>query len=384
MKKYAAILLTVFFCLLIYNPVFAEDGEKIDTLINKQFEIVDIEGLDISTKKIIEDSQNAFLDGFSFKDMAMEFIQGDTELTFGNIVSGFAKVFFKEVYSQMYIIQRLVLIAVLSAMLKNLNSSFNGKSVGELSFYVCYIVLVFIIMASFKTAGNLVSNTAQDMSSSMQAFLPIFTGLVFTSGNYTLMTVAGPVVIGAAQIISSAITYAVLPAITMVTVLHMINFLSEKNILGQLSDLFKSMIHWGLKGMAILFMTVVSLLRIGTPNMNKLVGKTARAAVGAVPVVGDVMTGAVDMAASLSGTVKNSVAACAVVFIILLCLMPMIKLVVMILIYKFTAAVLEPVCEARLIKCISSAGDFSVLLLGALFTVEIMFVFSVIVLFSTA
>lgn len=374
------------FCIVIGSFLFSSYvfASEVDTLIDRQLDIVDLDSLTDSTKDIIENSDNEYLKNFNFTDFVKKVITGEIRLSFSEILNIFFKEIFKEIYSQLFLIQRLVLISILSALLKNLNASFNGKSVGELSFYVCYIVLIFIIMASFQTGAQLVNDLCSTMITAMQAMLPIFTALMFSSGSYTQLAVVGPVIIGASQLISTIISTMVLPAITLVTTLHMLNYISEKSILSQMSDLLKSMISWGLKGISIGFMTMVSLQKIGAPALNKVLGKTAKVAVGAIPIVGDVMTGAVEMAATLSGAVKSGVLVSVIVFIILLCMIPLIKLVVMILIYKFTAALLEPVCESRLVRCISAAGDFSVLLLSALFTVEVMFIFSVIILLSTA
>ena len=41
---------------------------------------------------------------------------------------------------------------------------------------------------------------------------------------------------------------------------------------------------------------------------------------------------------------------------------------------------MESVCEARLVECIGIAGDYTALLLGVVFLVEVMFLFSSVLL----
>lgn len=378
-KKIVFVLILIYVCGFTYLTAF---GDTVDTLVNQQFDLINLDELDKETKEIINDSDT--LIHFDFKDTVMKIIKGELKLSFGKIADYVFRLLFNEIYTLFSLIQKLIIIAVLSAILKNLNSSFNGKAVGELSFYICYIVLIFIILASFSTGAELVSSTTDKMVTSMQVMLPVFTTLMFTSGSYTQMAVIGPIIMSAAGLISMLIKTAALPAITLITTLEMLNHISEKSILSKLTDLMKSITGWCLKGSAMLFMAVISLEKIGTPALNRVLGKTTKAAVGAIPIVGDVMTGAVEAAAALTGVVKNGVAAGAIIFIVIICMLPLIKLVAMILIYKFTAALIEPICEARIVKCISAAGDFTVLLLGALFTVEIMFIFSVIIMLSTA
>ena len=110
--------------------------------------------------------------------------------------------------------------------------------------------------------------------------------------------------------------------------------------------------------------------------------ETAKSAVGAVPVVGKVMEGAVETAASFTGLIRSSVGLGTVFLVTAIVFIPFVKLGVIWFIYKFAAAVIEPVSEPRLIKALSAAGDFSALLMAAVFVVAIMFVFSAIVLLT--
>lgn len=380
-KKIIFVGMLLLFSFLFSCPAFAEEME---TRIGNTLHQIGLEAAEESVQSVIEESGEDTLSNFSFSQMVEKIIYGDFTFSPKEILIQGLKKMTQELFDQLYFIQRLILIAVLSAVLKNLNGSFQGKSVSELSFYVCYLVLLVLIMNAFQIGVQMVSDVCGSMVTFIEAILPVFTALMFTSGSYVQLAFLGPVVIGAAGLLSALVQNVALPAIIMATALHLVNYISERNVLHQMSELLKGTIGWGLKGISIAFMAMVSLQRMGVPVLNKMIGRTARVAVGAVPVVGDVMAGAVELGAALAGAVNSGVGVAAILFLIGLCITPLIKLIVMILIYKMTAAVLEPVCERRLVKCISAAGDFSVLLLSALFTVEVMFIFTVIVLMSTA
>ena len=122
--------------------------------------------------------------------------------------------------------------------------------------------------------------------------------------------------------------------------------------------------------------------KLGGNIFNQGLGKTAKAVVTSIPIVGDVMGGAVDTAAALTGMIRGGTLFATIIFLALFCAVPLIRLAIMILIYKVTAAVSEPICESRVRKSINAAGDFSVLLFGALFLVECMFLFSAVLLLT--
>ena len=52
---------------------------------------------------------------------------------------------------------------------------------------------------------------------------------------------------------------------------------------------------------------------------------------------------------------------------------PVIKIVLMIFIYKFSAAVVEPVSDKRIVNSISSTGECMVILLSSVLTISLMF-----------
>lgn len=375
-KKFFICFLLLSSCFFPINKVFAQ--EEVDTKIINQLNTLGLEEVDNRISQI--QKENEGFEEFSFGEMMKKIVTGEFDISFSGILKKGLSVFFGEIQFQLQLIEKLFIIAILSAILKNINASFYGKSVGELGFYVCYMVLIMIIIASFSSQANMVGKTIEKMITAMQAMIPVFMTIMAYSGGYGEAAMIGPSIMGAAGVLSNMIHVVLLPAIALVTTMELINYLSEKGILTQFSALLKSIVGWSLKAMAIIFMMVLSIQKIGAPALNNALGKTAKAAVGAIPVVGDVMTGAVETAAALAGLLKSGAAASAIIFIIIICLIPLLKLIAMILIYKLTAAIAEPVCEPRLVKCISTAGDFSLLLLGALFTVEIMFLFSVILL----
>ncbi|MBR3992245.1 MAG: hypothetical protein IKI92_00085, partial [Anaerotignum sp.] len=158
--------------------------------------------------------------------------------------------------------------------------------------------------------------------------------------------------------------------------LEMADHISEKPMLGKFAELLRQCISWGRKGAAMLFMLLLSLQKIGGGAWNGLAAKTAKIAVGSVPVVGNIMGGAVETAAAVAGTLRSGTLVAAAVFLLILCIPLVIKLLVIMLIFKLTAAAAEFICEERLVECISAAGEYTGLLLGVVFLGEGMFLFS--------
>ena len=356
MKKWG--LLLILLLSLLPRTTFAE--ETADAIcIEGETEGLDTDAVDAATEEM--DAE------VSFSDLLAEILSGEFDFTFANIKEKALELTFGELRMQGRLLAQLVLIVILSAILKQCSDSFQGKNVGEMGFYVCYMVLIVAILTSFYSISQSVVERMRGLCGVFGAMVPIFLVLSASSGNLTQGALMGPTLMGGATALSVGISYVLIPAIQL-------------SILGKFAELLRQCISWGMKGAAMLFMLLLSLQKIGGGALNGLAAKTAKIAVGAVPVVGGVMGGAVETAAAMAGTLKSGTLVAAVVLLLLLCLPLLIKLLVILLVFRLTAAAAEFICEERLVECIAAAGEYIGLLLGIVFLGEGMFFFSALLL----
>ena len=367
MKKWGLLLIL----LLSLLPRTAFAAETADAICIEG----ETEGLDTDAVDAAAEEMDAAV---SFSDLLAEILSGEFDFTFANIREKASELMFGELRMQGRLLAQLVLIVILSAILKQCSDSFQGKNVGEMGFYVCYMVLIVAILTSFYSISQSVVERMRGLCGVFGAMVPIFLVLSASSGNLAQGALMGPTLVGGATALSVGISYV--PAIQLSIALEMADHISEKPILGKFAELLRQCISWGMKGAAMLFMLLLSLQKIGGGALNGLAAKTAKIAVGAVPVVGGVMGGAVETAAAMAGTLKSGTLVAAVVLLLLLCLPLLIKLLVILLVFRLTAAAAEFICEERLVECIAAAGEYIGLLLGIVFLGEGMFFFSALLL----
>ncbi|WP_304507208.1 stage III sporulation protein AE [Anaerotignum sp.] len=361
MKK--IIIILFLFLGFLPSPVYAED------LLENQLDSLDLENVDARLD-----------DGTSFSSMVRNIISGEYSFSFKDLPDTIGELAFGEFKAQGRLLTQLLLVVILSAVLKQLSGSFHGKSVGEMGFYVCYMVLIVVIITSFYSLSSIVVERVDHICKVFLGMLPAFLVLSVSGGNFTQTALMGPTIMGGSTVLTFGIRDFIIPAILLAVALEMADHISEKPILSRFAQLFRQGISWVLKGAAILFMLLLSLQKVGGGALNGLAAKTARIAVGSVPVVGDVMGGAVETAAAVAGTLKSGTLAAAAIFLLLLCIPLLVKLAVILLVFKVTAAAAEFICEERLVDCISAAGDYTALLLGVVFLAEGMFLFSALLL----
>lgn len=361
MRRIWGVLLACF--LLLPTQAFGQE------LLEKQLEELELEQV-----------EGELADGTSFASLLDEILTGDFDFSFSNILEEIGELAFGELRLQKALLAELLVVVILSAILRQMSGSFYGKSVGEMGFYVCYMVLVVLITTSFYSICASVVTRVEEVNQTFLGMVPVFLILVAAGGGISKATILGPTIMGGSALLSWGIREIFIPAVLLVIAMEMANHLSERPLLSRFCELVSGCLRWGLKGTAMAFVFLLSLQKIGGDAVHGITMKTARIAVHSVPVVGDVMGGAVDTVAAVVGTLQSGMLVAAAIFLLLLCLPLMIKLAIIMIIFKLTAAAAEFICEERLVSCISAAGNYTAILLGVLFLVEGMFLFSALLL----
>lgn len=323
-----------------------------------------------------------FEGGVSFATLFQQVVTGQLDLTFRNLLNTVGQLFFAELLAHVSLMQQLVLIAVVAALLKVLSDSFQTKSVAEMGFYVCYLALVGLIFTSFRYALGITTDMVSQVSQFVQVSIPVVVSLVFMTGQVAGGTAYHSLFLFGIWAMNTWLMPVLLTFISFLVTVQVINYLTESELLKHLTGLLATVVKKGTKGFAALFLFVLGLQRISAPLLDNLTTRGVRLTVNAVPVVGGALSGAVDSIFYLAQTGKNGVIVAVVVGLIYLGMVPLIKLFIMMFLYKMVAVVVEPVADKRIVKCLDTVGNCLGLLLGASSVTLLMFAFALVLLVS--
>jgi len=362
---------------LIPIKVYSHTVEEIWT---RQIDSLDFSTIDKTVTSIKSQKENPYLHEFNFKDTVIKIIKGEADFSLTNIIKAIIIMIFKEMPAYFALIGKLIVISMLCAFLSNLAESFKSKSTSSVGFYVCYIVLIILLLQSFKIAMRVSETTIENMVLIIQSSLPMLLTLMIASGAVTSGTVFEPFIIFALQIVGVFIKKVLLPLIFFTAVLGIINSLTNKNFLKKMLEFFCQGIDWIIKGIAILFIGLMSLSGLTAPVLDGVINKAAKTAVGVVPVVGESLTGAVDIVMNCSLLIKNAVGVGVIILISIYCLLPLIKILLFLIVYKLTAALIEPISDKRIVNCISDTGDVCIKLFTAILTSSLIFIVAITIL----
>jgi len=281
-------------------------------------------------------------------------------------------------YRNMHILIKLLLIAVMCAVLKNLKDSFLSENVGELAFYVCYIVMISIIALSFKSAITIGTGIIDKMVGFMYATVPVLITLLVSGGNITSGGVFQPLLIMVVEVLAGIFKNVFIPLVFLSAVLSMAGNISEKVRISKLAGLLKQIAGWGIGIILTVFIAAVSIQGSMGAVADGVIGKTAKFAIGTfVPIAGSYLADAADTVIGCSLLIKNAAGIAALVGIAAICLIPLLKLAAIIILYRLAAALVEPISEKRISDCINDIAGSLSYILGIAASVAFMFFISV-------
>lgn len=378
------IILTLLLCFLSISFVYADEGGiSIDSIIKSQ-----VDGVNTNELQEIIDIMNKDMGDYfpkiNFKDFIVKIIKGEGTFSFKEIINGGTRYLFKEVVANWRLMINIIVISAIYALLSNLQSSFDNDVVGKLAYTVCYLVIVSITIRSFLIAINLGKETIDMMVTFMQALLPILLAILLAMGGITTSAFFHPILLAAIGFVATIIKTVVLPLIFFSAVLAIVNNLSSKIQVSKLAALLKQTAAVILGFILTTFVGIISIQGIASATVDGVTIRTAKFAVDKfIPIVGGFLSDAMDTVVGCSLVIKNAVGAIGLFSIFIICLVPMLKILALIVIYKLCAAIIEPIAHGQLVDCLNQMSSSLVLLFATVSTVAVMFFITITIIVGT-
>ncbi|MCL2168839.1 MAG: stage III sporulation protein AE [Defluviitaleaceae bacterium] len=346
------------------------------TSIEEQLENLPLEGIEITgSGGIVRETD-------SVAGLALAAVRGEIDLSLGTIFSWLLQALFAEVHTLFYILRHMLIIAILSAFFKAMTANFKNAGIAKLGFYICYIVIVGLLFRTFLIALGIMTDLVSNIVMLLTGSTPVIITLVASGGYVASATAFAPILIFTASFLTIFLEVIMVPLLIFAVAITMANYLSDKEIFDNVSELMHKGIGWALKSIAIIFVAVLGFQRIATPILNSLAIRGTRSAVGAVPAVGSILTGAIDTAIHYSQAVRGAVSSALLLAAGAISIVPILQIVAFIVVYKVTAVLIAPICDERIVDAIDATGNYTALILGVCTLAAFLFIFIVLATLS--
>ena len=322
-----------------------------------------------------------FLDEYDYEDIIRNIEKGDFKFDYKKIFGKAGRFLIKEIRSNIGLAVQIVIISLLFGFLDNLKGNFSSDGVSQIAFYVCYILLVTLIIASFVQIYNVAYGVVFEIEKFMKVLIPIIFGIVAAMGGITTSSVIYPVLAFSTQFITTFMTNFLFPVSMIAFVFGIVSNISDKVSISRVPNILKSVSLWSMGVILTLFIGILSLEGTVASTVDGVTVKTAKFLFsGSVPVVGKLLGDSVDVILGSTLIIKDAVGFVGVAVLFGLALAPIIKIIVVTAIYSGLSAIIEPFSDKRICKCLNDTADASKMLLGIVVCVTVMVIIGTVML----
>lgn len=313
------------------------------------------------------------------RDALSRFLRGEgNPWRFGDLVRGFGRYFFNEIIGSLGLLAKLVALAVLAAVLFNLQSSLSDAGVARVAHAVVLLALVGLALASFRVAMEAAAAVIGRLEDFMQAILPLLITLLAGSGSVVTAGLFHPLVLSATYVSSLLVVKWVFPLLFLSAVVETVTGFSENLRLSGLSRLLRQagMVALGL-GLC-LFLGVIAVYGAAGAVADGVTLRSAKFMAKAfVPVVGGMFADAAELVASASLLLRNGLGLLGLAAIFFAVSLPVLKLISLILIYRLAGAAIQPVAGSGVVACLDGLANSLTLVCVAVGAVAVMFLMAI-------
>lgn len=310
----------------------------------------------------------------SQKGSLYDFLKGDKQFSPKEWGKGLFKFAFHEFIANGKLLGSLILLTVFSMFLQSLQNSFEKSTISKAAYSIVFMVLVILALNSFHIVIEFANETIRTMTSFILALIPLLLGLIASSGGVVSAAFFHPVVLFLMNTSGVLIEHIILPLLFLSALLSIVSAMSEQYKVSQLASLLR---NWsiGLLGIFLtVFLGVLSVQGASTAVSDGIAIRTAKFVTGNfVPVIGRAFTDAADTVIGASVLLKNTVGLAGVAILLIIVAFPAIKILMVAFIYKFAAAILQPLGGGPIISCLDTVGKSIIYVFASLGIVSLMF-----------
>ncbi len=377
------ILLAVFalFCI----PAAAENDELgANELIDEYSEIYSGYLLD-GSGDIIDESLTPYSQGFSLDELIGRAARGEIPLSAKGLLSELFESLFGEVLSVLKSMMLVVALAVLSSLLEGLSGGISKEGAYSIARYVCFIAVVGLAARVFYDVINSAGSAIENLALFMRCIVPIMITSLITSGAVVSASALEPFLLGITEAALSLIQYVFMPLVMIGTALGIVNSISSELKTTGLISLINKTVKYGLSVLLTIFVAFAGLKSIASAGTDGLTLKLTKfASSNLIPVVGGILSDAVETVMNCSAVIKNALGVVGVIIIFFIAVMPILRLTASLLVFRLVAAVCEPIGNKGAAECITVMGDGISTAFSMLAAVTVMFIMIITIMINIA
>lgn len=331
-------------------------------------------------QKMLDDFMGA--DSFSMKEALIKLTRGEQAFSKEAVQEFVYRFFFYQLDQEKELFVKLILLILLSAVFTSFAEVFENNQIGDISFFVVYLLFFTILMDSFSKMSSSLEKTISWMTEMMKGLAPAYYMTVCAASGAASAVVFYEGVLLMVWGIQWLLLTVLLPASGMYVLLQLVNSLSREEMLGKMAELLNTAVSWGLKSLLAAVVGLQIIRNLVAPVMDSVKRGLLSKAAGALPGVGNAVNMVTELVVTSAVLVRNCLGVVILIVFVLIGAGPMLHYGILSLLYRLLAAVAQPVSDRRMVRALGTMGEGCTLLLRILFTAEVLCMLAFLVLMA--
>lgn len=340
----------------------AEPGEELDQAA-KELGIEDeMAGLQEFLNGVMGQEGNA-LGNFSFWDLMRELVKGNLTGILSQAGAGLRNTLFTEVDKGGQMLLQVALIGIVGAVFSNVSSIFKGGQISDTGFFVTYLLLFTCLAAGFAASLQVASQVISQILEFMKLLMPAyFMSVAFSGGSMSALALY-EAMLGAVTLVQWLCSAFLLAMVKIYVVMVLGSHVVKEPLLTKFTELLEHAVVWSLKTLVGLVLGFHMIQAMILPYADGLGQAGMKRLIEIIPGLGQGAGAIAQMVLGSGVLVKNTMGAAAVVVLAVITIVPVLKLIILMTLYQCVAAVMQPVCDKRVVSCVSGISRGHKLLL---------------------
>jgi stage III sporulation protein AE len=362
------------------NISFAQDEkvkESVDSYISEQLNKINLQEIQNQIK------DEKFIADVDLKTFMKDLISGKKTMLDLFDKEGLKLFLFDELRASLKVASIIFVLALLSSILKSLDNSFSSGAISQVTTYIVFIVMVTLTLVGFKDVLTICNTTIDSMINLMQVIMPILITFLVVMGFPMTSTVMTPIFMGGVTFINVVFKNFLFVSITIGFAILVINNLSNSIKLKKLASFIKQINLITIGAIFTIYLALVSMQGMYVKSLDGFAVKSTKFAIGNfIPVVGGFVSDSFDIILSSSQLIKNLFGGVGLIILVGICLIPIIKIISIILVYKTSAIIVEPVGEDSISNFLNEISNLMAIMLACIIAITIMFFVTIAIVVS--
>ena len=333
----------------------------------KIWELTEIKDLDTAIRKLFPEEK------LHFQDLVESVIRQDENLSAGQIRNFVTDQFFYVLKVNKPVLASIIFLVLIAAVFSNFSEVFQNCQISQTAFFLVYLSVITVGIRNFQAAAVEVQHGLENLILFMRVLCPVyFVCMAVAVGSISAIAFYN-LALFLIFLVELVILKLIVPLIQIALLMEILNNLTEEEFLSKAAELLRLVIGWRLK----------SLLALVT-GIGFIERSVWTKGVGMIPGIGDVVSGTSEVVLGSAVLLKNGVGIAGALLVTGVVMIPVINMGILTLLYKGTAALIQPVSDKRIVEAISFTGEGYHMLLKTVLATAVLFLVTLAVAASAA